>query len=203
MFNADFPAHPGHLIVGQGITLIDRLLDTQPGCRATLAGHAGAVIRLAFPLLALDIALLEGGRLGVAEPDALPTATVTLTPAVLLDLILQRPDALAAATLEGDVALGRALLAALEAFDLAQALQPLLGDILAARADAVLRGGRDWRRQAVDALAANTAEYLVHEKQILAAAARVRQFCRQVDSLREAADRTAARIALLESRVAR
>lgn len=182
------------------ITALDRLLDTQPTSRRHLENHRGASVRLAFPVFALDMAILEGGHLATPQPGTEPGSTITVTPGVLLNLALHQPDALSGATLSGDLGLARALLNALQSFDLALALQPILGDIIAARIDTGVKAGFDWQQQATSALAANTAEYLVHEKQILASSTQIETFCREVDLVREAADRLAARLARLDQR---
>ncbi len=183
------------------LTLFDRLLDTQPAARARLAGHAGKSARIALPLADIRFGLGEGGRL---EPSATetPDTSILLTPDILFRLALGDKAALRQARIDGDGLLASDLSAALDGFDWALALRPVLGDMAAARADQALTGLSDWRRRAHDALGQTLAEYSVHEAGLLASRQSLDSFSAQVDTLRDDAARLEARLALLEQRKA-
>lgn len=82
--------------------------------------------------------------------------------------------------------------------DPADWLAPWLGDVLAERAGQGLRSGAGWAWQAGRRAAAVGAEFAVHEARLLPDPAAVAAQCREIDELREAADRLAQRIARLE-----
>jgi len=87
--------------------------------------------------------------------------------------------------------------------DLEEELARRIGDTPAYYAARFLRGGRAFARRTVDSLARNVGEYLEYESGALAARAELESHHQGVDRLREDVDRLAARLALLEARVAR
>jgi len=180
--------------------LLDRLLAGQPAARAHLARHAGKVLRIRLAGLALTARIGEGGGFEAAEDAAPATAEIALGPALVLRLAAGERRALAEAGVAGDGVLAADLKRALEAVDLALALQPWLGDVLAARAADGLEALAAWREKALDSAARSLAEYLVHETPALAGPDAVRGFVQAVDELRDAAARLEARLALLENR---
>jgi ubiquinone biosynthesis protein UbiJ len=176
----------------------DRLLAHQPGIRARLLPHAGKKLRLNLPLLPIDLAINGEGSLLPALDAATPDTTIHLPPGLLAQLWLGDREALRAAPVEGDGGLATALLAAINAFDLALALEPALGGIAASRADQGLRAFFGWRQQAHRAAGLALAEWLAHETAMLANRPRVDAFIADVDTLRERLDRLDARLSRLD-----
>ncbi len=178
--------------------LLNRLLADQPGAAARLAAHAGKRLRFVLPLGRIDLAIDAQGRLLAAGAAAAFDCEIRLPPEVLLALPLLGSEALAGARVTGDGVLAGDLSALLRQLDWAVALAPYLGPVLAARTDAALDGLARWHSEAREAVAQSLAEYLVHEARLLAEGGAVREFVREVDELREWADRLAARIRRLE-----
>lgn len=179
--------------------LLDRLLADQPGAAARLANHAGKRLRIELPLVHIDLAVDAQGRLRPADAVDAFDCQIHIPPDLLLALPLLGGGALAGARVQGDGVLAADLSALLRQLDWAVVLAPYLGPIAAARADQALQGLARWHGQVRAAVAASLAEYLVHEVRLLVEEEAVREFVREVDELREAADRLAARIALLEN----
>jgi len=179
-------------------SLLSRLLADQPGASARLANHAGKRLRIALPLARIDLAVGAQGRLGPAGAGEAFDCEIRIPPEVLLALPLLGGEALAGAKVTGDGVLAGDLSALLRQLDWAVALAPYLGPAAAARADEALHGVARWHGKARAAVVVSVAEYLVHEARLLVEGEAVREFVREVDELREATDRLAARIALLE-----
>lgn len=182
------------------LSLLDRLLETQPGARARLAGHAGKTARIDLPLGGLSFTLGEGGALGSATPDVAPDTMIQLPVEVLLRAAMGDRTALKAARVTGDGILAADVSAALDGFDWALALRPVVGDIAAARADQAIAGFGAWREKAHEAIGRSLAEYGVHEANMIASRPAVDRFVTEVDKLRDDVARLEARLALLEAR---
>lgn len=199
------PAFPESTVVATVVAslaaALNALLDAQPAALSRLQRHSGKTVRLALPILPLNLTLDENGRFRpLAETsEAEPALTLTPIPSALPlwlsggklgDLFRFEGDGLFAADLSG----------ALADFDWVLALRPYLGDIAASRVEQFLRGFGAWREQAVAAAGRNLAEYAVYEQAMLAEPHAARAFVSEVDALREDVDRLAARLALLESK---
>jgi ubiquinone biosynthesis accessory factor UbiJ len=185
------------------LSLLNRLLETQPGARARLAGHAGKTARIELPLGGLAFSLAESGVLSPAAADVAPDTTIRLSADVLMRLLLGDRDALKQAGVHGDGLFAADISAALDGFDWALALRPVVGDIAAARADQAIAGFGAWRQKAHEAIGRSLAEYGVHEANMIASRPAVDRFVAEVDTLRDDVARLEARLALLEARRAR
>lgn len=180
------------------ILALNRLLADQPAARGMLSRHAGKAFRIGLiaPLFAAQIE--ADGNVTLA-PDSAEIATdIQLTPALLLRLIAGERQALSEAQAEGDGLLAADIRNAFAAIDLALALRPYLGDVLAARVADGIDAFHDWQAKAQASAAQSVSEYLVHETDALASKASVAEFVHEVDALRDATARLEARIALLE-----
>ena len=177
-----------------------RLLATQPALRGRLVGHAGKHVRIRLPLVEAAFRVTEDGSLASADP-ALPIATgITIPPEALAALLAGQKNAFNQARVEGDGTLAADLGAALDDFDWALALRPVVGDVAAGRAARAVDGLGAWRDRCHRAIGKSAGEYLAHEAGVLADRNAVRSFVAEVDELRDAAARLEARLALLERR---
>lgn len=179
---------------------LNRVLDTQPALVARLAAQAGRTAELAMPPARLRLAITAEGRLAAPAADAPNTVSITLGATIPPRLLLGDKAALREARVEGDSSLANDLMALLEQFDWALALRPLVGDIAAARAAQAIAGFGQWRGQARQSLDRNLGGWLGQESGLLVDRLTMARFVDQVDELRDAADRLAARLALLEAR---
>ncbi len=131
--------------------------------------------------------------------DSSATATVSGTPLALLTSL--RGDALSAfkdsgIAISGDaeVAEDFSTLFRLARPDLEEQLSHLAGDVVAHRIASTVRNARDWSKQAVSALGMNTTEYLQEESRQVPTRVEVEGFFAEIESLRDAAERVAARV---------
>jgi ubiquinone biosynthesis protein UbiJ len=184
----------------QLLSLIDRLLSTQPTARARLMAHAGKTARIALPIGGLTFTLDEHGSVAASAPDCPPDTTITLPADIPFRLALGEKDALRQSRIEGDGLLASDLSAALDGFDWALAMRPVFGDIAAARIDQAIAGFGAWRAKAHEAIGQAFAEYSVHEAGMLASKPAIERFSTDVDALRDDVARLEARLDFLEAK---
>ena len=179
---------------------LNALLDAQPACLSRLQRHAGKSLRLALPILPINLMLDDAVRFrpNSAAAEAEPTLTLTPMPSAL-PLLLGNGVLADLFRFEGDDQFAADLSGALADFDWVLALRPYLGDIAASRAEQFLHGVLAWRSQAHDDAGRNLAEYAVYEQALLAEPHAARAFIAEVDALREDVDRLWARLRVLES----
>jgi ubiquinone biosynthesis protein UbiJ len=182
------------------LSLIDRLLDTQPGARARLTPHAGKRARIQLPLGGVDFSLGEQGEVRAAPADTAPDTVITLAADTLLRLALGDKAALRQARIDGDSGLASDISIALNDFDWVLALRPAIGDIAATRVDQAITGLSAWRAHAHESLGRSIAEYATHEAKLLANNAAVERFVGEVSTLRDDVARIEARLVMLEQR---
>ncbi len=194
------PAFPESTAVATLAAALNALLDAQPAALTRLQRHSGKTLRLALPLLPVDLALDAAGRfrpLDEAAEAAAPALTLTPMPSAL-PLLLGDGKLADLFHVEGDGIFASDLSGALADFDWVLALRPYLGDIAASRVDQFLHGVMAWREQAHTAAARNLAEYAVYEQAMLAEPHAARTFVSEVDTLREDVDRLEARLKLFQ-----
>lgn len=85
--------------------------------------------------------------------------------------------------------------------DLEEPLSSLLGDTVAYQLGLLMRGGQAFAKNTVATLANDISEYLRFESEILPDALLVKEYCEEVDQLREDVDRLVQRIERLRSAV--
>jgi len=180
------------------IAVLHRLLAAQPAARAMLTRHAGKVFRLNLIAPVFTAQIDADGNVLAAPQDAAIATELRLTPALLLRLLAGERQALSEAQADGDGLLAADIRNAFAAIDLALALRPYLGDILAARVVDGMAALHDWQAKAQESAAKSVSEYLVHETAALASKLAVTEFVHEVDALRDATARLEARVALLE-----
>ncbi len=195
------PAFPESTVVATLAAALNALLDAQPAALTRLQRHSGKALRLALPLLPVELALDAAGRFRptVELAEAAPNLTLTPMPSAL-PLLLGDGKLADLFRIEGDGIFAADLSGALADFDWVLALRPYLGDIAASRVDQFLRGLLAWRQEAHDNTGRNLAEYAVYEQALLAEPHAARAFVSAVDALREDVDRLAARLKILESK---
>jgi ubiquinone biosynthesis accessory factor UbiJ len=192
---------PERSLVAPLAAAINALLDAQPAARGRLQRHIGKTVRLALPVLPMDLTLDENGRFAPQTEAAEDAPALVLTPLPsALPLLLGNGTLADLFHVEGDGLFASDISGALADFDWVLALRPYLGDIAASRIDQFLRGVLAWRQQAHDDAGANLVEYAVYEQAMLAEPNATRAFVNDVDALREDVDRLEARLRLLEAK---
>ena len=187
---------------------LNRLLTLDPDTGAALAKLDGRRIELALdtPSLALSITL-RGDRLEVGPPDATSEPDLGLR-ATLGGLLAQLPFLRPANStpvgklrLNGDAELARTLQQLAQRFDpdwdqpFAAAFGPILGPQIAR----VLREGLRSGRRVAGNLARDAAEFVTEESRDVVGKAELSAFNDDVDSLRDRAERLAARVGRLHA----
>lgn len=185
---------------------LNRYLRLEPSVLADCAALDGKV--LALHAEALDWTLfLQPHAQGVqvtTESAREPDVRVSATPLALFTEALRevRGDAAHAGKLkiEGDIELLETFRGLLKrvGFDAEELVASVTGDTAAHRVTETLRGLLGWGQKTAGTLSLDAAEYLREETYDLVHRADVDKWMKQVDGLREAADRLEARLVQLE-----
>jgi ubiquinone biosynthesis protein UbiJ len=189
------------LASGAVAALLNRLLSADPAARAQLAPYAGRSVRLEAPPLELLLAVTEDGRFraGGGAPD------VTLgLPLQAWPSLLSEPGAmLRNVRLSGDAEFAQALSTVLQRLrpEPEEELSRFVGDAAAVRIVDLMRQALAQAKAGGSRFGAAAADYLVAENPVLVARDDVEQFCRDVNRLRDAADRLEKRLTALASRL--
>ena len=105
--------------------------------------------------------------------------------------------------IEGDIGMTqhlRQILSNIE-LDWQEALSPIAGDAITHRIDVAQAQLMEWFKRTRGAAKMNLREYLQEEAELLAPSSELETFCEEVDELRAAADRVAAKVQRLEKKL--
>jgi ubiquinone biosynthesis protein UbiJ len=147
------------------LVLINRLIDSEPWARQTLAPFAGQVARLEIKPLVVTIEITTGGQLKPAANDAAADLSMSVAPAHLASIAMAPAKARNFVEITGNTELAAALSKLLEHLrpDVEEGLSRIFGDVLAMRIVAGMNAVRDDLREAGVRLSDNLAEYLLEE----------------------------------------
>lgn len=187
--------------------VLNRGLPRSPRAQQLCAELAGRRIAIEAPAFARLLVESTGNSLRVTRGTLAADAEVIGGPLSLLALGSGRSDApLTGSGIEvrGDAELAEKFreLARLLAPDPEEELSILVGDVAAHRVGSFARGALDWTRNAAETLLRDVGEYFSHERGDLVSREEGEPFLRGVDALREDVDRLAARLELLQQRLA-
>jgi ubiquinone biosynthesis protein UbiJ len=182
--------------------IANHLLAPAEWAREKLAPHAGKAARFEFPPGGVTLQVDADGLLQPAPAGATPAVVIRFRPDAVLRTLADREQAWRSADIEGDTAFAADIshVAANIGWDFEEDLSKAFGDIAAHRMAEAGRAAATWPRQAARSLAENTAEYLTEEAKLLASPLQVEAFVRDVDELRDAAERLEKRIEQLARR---
>jgi ubiquinone biosynthesis protein UbiJ len=182
--------------------IANHLLEPAEWAREKLAPHAGKAARFEFPPGQVTLQVAADGRVGPADTDAPPAVVIRFRPETMLRTLADREQAWRSASIEGDSAFAADIshVATHLGWDVEEDLSKVFGDIAAHRMAQAGRTAAGWPGQAARSLAQNTAEYLTEEAKLLASPLQVTEFVRDVDELRDAAERLEKRIEQLTRR---
>jgi len=174
----------------------NHVLATAGWAREKLAVHAGKVAQFEVPPMRFALLVGADGLVHPADSAAVPAVTIRFDRAALLETLADREQAWRKAQVEGDTAFASAIsqVAANLQWDVEEDLSRVFGDIAAHRLAQAGKAAAAWPRQAAKSVAANAAEYLTEEAHLLVTPLQVGEFVRQVDELRDAAERLEKRI---------
>jgi ubiquinone biosynthesis accessory factor UbiJ len=183
---------------------INRLIGESTAARDLLARLAGTSFAVHVQGLGLTVVLHAGDERVRVDRDA-TAATATLRAAPLDLLRLLNAEGISGvkrtrAELSGDLQVAEryAQLLKLARPDLEDEAAKWLGDVPAHALGEAVRGTGAWLGRAVSALRMNTAEYLQEESRAVPAPLEAQAFYDDVERLRDAVERAAARLARLE-----
>jgi len=184
--------------------VLNRGLPRSPRARALCAELAGRRLAVEVPGVARLVLESTGITLKVTR-DSTSEADAHLSggPLVLLALASAGTDAPVrreGVELRGDAQLAQKFheLTALLRPDLEEELALAIGDVPAHQLGRLARAAAGWGRSAAATALHNLAEYLAHERGDLVSRGEGRQFLEGVDQVRDAVERAAARLELLE-----
>ncbi|MCB5191519.1 SCP2 sterol-binding domain-containing protein [Methylobacillus arboreus] len=183
--------------------LLNHLLAQNSWAAPLLQPFGGKHARLILPPFSATITVLEDGGLALAGETASADATITVPPSVALRLLAGDEAAGAAASVTGDTEFASALAKVLQgiSWEYEEDLSRMVGD---APAHEIARFGRaavnEARRKTLS-VAGMFAEYWQEEQPLIAKKRHVEQFVRDVDTLREDAERLQKRIEKLKTRL--
>lgn len=187
--------------------LLDRCVDESASASARIEALEGTGFRIHVDGLDLDVLLrADGGRIRVLSgADAPSDVTVQGTPLDLLHVL--GPDAASRLHGSGVTLTGRVHVAEAWA-DLLRVAMPdpeeelarWIGDIAAHRVGSAARDLGVWADRALDALRADTSEYLTEEGRLLPTRYESDALFAGIERLRDDVERAAARVDLLAAR---
>jgi ubiquinone biosynthesis accessory factor UbiJ len=199
------PATPAWLASVEA--LLNRNIDGSEQAAALARRLRGTSLQIDVEGFSRIRASVQNLRLALeAGDDSAADALISGSPAALLQLLTGgtgRGNGRRAAQIRGDAEIADSYreLLVLARPDLEEELSRLVGDMPARRAAQFARQALAWARRTARTARENLAEYLQEESRDLVNQPEFEEFLRGVDEVREAADRTEARLAALERRV--
>jgi ubiquinone biosynthesis protein UbiJ len=174
----------------------NHVLASADWAREKLAAHAGKVAQFEVPPAQFALLVGADGLVQPADAAAVPAVTISFDRSALLETLADRERAWRKARIEGDTAFASAIsqVAANLQWDVEEDLSRVFGDIAAHRMAQAGKAATAWPRQAARSVAANAAEYLTEEAQLLVTPLQAAEFVREVDELRDAVERLDKRI---------
>lgn len=187
-------------------TAFNRIVRLDPDVLPRLAVLNGKIIAIELEGLGMTFFMLPGagGVHVVDQYEGEPTVRIRAAPLTLARQWRGYQAVAGELAIEGDAAVGREFQAILAQMDIdwEEQLSTVVGDAAAHQIGVIWRGFRNWGRRTGDTLWRDGADYLRHELRALPPRPAVEQFLSAVDTLREDADRLAARIERLRRRLA-
>lgn len=183
------------------IAALNHLLAQQGWAAERLRIFAGQSAEFRNPPFPdLRVTVLENGFLDRARTDSAASLVVKLKSSALPLLLARNESALRAVEIEGSAEFANTVQHLFRhlTWDVEEDLSKFLGDVVAHRLVSQARILAAWQREAATRLAENLAEYWTEEQPLLARAPDVEKFKRDVDALRDDAERIEKRIERLE-----
>jgi ubiquinone biosynthesis protein UbiJ len=185
------------------IFAINHLLASEDWARERLAPFAGKHVSIAAPPLPeLKLRVLAGGLVGAADASAQDDLAITVKSGALPHLASRDEALLQHVEIKGNAELANAVQFLFRnlKWDVEDDLSKIFGDIAARRMAQVGRDIAAWQQDAALRAGQNFAEYLTEEQPLIARAADVERFNRDVEALRDDLARLEARLARLTGR---
>jgi ubiquinone biosynthesis protein UbiJ len=180
------------------IIALNHLLQRQPALCDKLSAHAGKSARIDAGILQLNLAVAADGLLQAAVAD--PAVTITINPADLPQILVNRDRAFSFVSISGDADFARTISEVADGlqWEAEEDLAPFVGDIAAVRIAQAARQAAGTMKTGTRKLLENITEYLLEENPTLSYRHAGDAFATDVAVLRDDVERLAKRIALLE-----
>lgn len=181
---------------------INHVLRGESWALKRLQPFAGRTAKFVVAPLEFSFTISATGEVAPSSPGAAADTTFRLSPGLALRILSGDRSADHEVAVEGDAELAQAIRFVVRnaRWDLEEDLARIFGDAIAHRiaggAQALLR----LQSRAVHSVGRNLSDYLTEERGMIASRRDIEAFVRDVDALREEADRLAQRVALLEGR---
>ncbi len=198
----------GELVSASVETAFNRYLSLDAHALQRFATLEGRII--AIEVLGLQQTLFlfpsSDGFLVLHEFDGEADATISGSPIALAKLSLAKDsrDVLFSGevSIKGDTRLANQFNRLLTQIDIdwEEILSKSLGDIAAHKVSNIARDMGQWLRRSTQSVCLDSGEYIQEEIKLSPSNAELRQFIKQVDEVREAADRMAARVQILKNK---
>jgi len=181
---------------------LNHLLRANAWARDSLKAHAGKTACVRCLPFSASLVILESGEVAPAPAGAVPDATLTVTPGLLLRMAARDDTAWRDIAIDGDTVLAGAVhhLWRHLRWDAEEDLSRVFGDIAAHRMADSARALGQWARISGENLARSFTEYVTEERPSVAATHDIRRFAADVDLLRDDLARLEKRITRLAAR---
>src|SRR3954469_12729066 len=149
---------------------LNRLLRSNTWAPEKLRPHAGKTVLVSCPPWRFSAMITIDAELAAPLPEAVPDATITVTPGVLMRAAARDETAFRDAQVTGDVELAAAIdyVRRNIAWDYEESLSRVVGDVAAHRLATTAREIDRWGRGTLLNLANAAAEYATYENPLLA-----------------------------------
>ena len=180
---------------------LNHLLARNGWALARLKPFAGRCMRFECAPFILTLSVRPDGHVAPA-PEGTPDVTLRFSPGIAMRLAARDEAAWKEVSVSGDTEFAEALnyIGRNLRWDAEEDLARVFGDIVAHRMAETGATLREWGAQAADNLARSFAEYWTEEAPLIARAADIEQFNRDVDRLRDDIARLEKRVEILLSR---
>ena len=180
---------------------LNHVLAKAPWAQARLVPFAGKTVLFRGLPFDYRVTITADGLTEPAAPDRAPDTSITLTPPLALRILAGDEAARQQAKIDGDAALAQeiAYLTKHLRWDVEEDLSKVLGDVVAHRIGQTARDLNAWRVDAGRNLAENFRDYWLEERPLVASREAVEAFNRDIDRLRDDAERLEKRIEKLAS----
>lgn len=184
------------------VDALNHLLRQNSWTIEKLRPFSGKVIRVTLPPFNSTLMIDGGGEFSGAAPESAIDAEISLSPAAALRLILQPEAASNLVTLQGDMELATTVGKVLQGlrWDAEEDLSRIVGDIPAHQLTQTGNRIRQEIGRQAASFAGILAEYWLEEQPLIAKRPHLERFSREVDTLRDDAERLTKRIASLEQK---
>lgn len=181
---------------------INHLLRGAAWAREELKRHAAKTARIEALPVVLSLVVLDNGEVSAATKNAVPAATVVLTPGLMLRLAARDESAWKEVGVTGDTDFAATInnIARNLRWDVEEDLSRVFGDIAAHRMAETARTIQRWGEQSLENTARSAAEYWTEERPLIASTRAVREFVSDVDVLRDDVARFEKRVENLSNR---